>query len=476
MGQFIVFISSILFICLVLLIFKNKKETSLNLFLKIITLVFGVITTFKYFLSDSFIFVINGSVFNNVFYDKTDVLQTIIRWGYNLNFAVLPMAIFFDSRLFKNIASYVCLPFSVLSAVYFNHFMAYYLSTQGLGLHFTECFRYLYFVLELTLAISIPVIMQIKHKHLFNVKDKKEWLYFFLALPFIILLVMPPYVPQSLFGFSKVIVKVGAPYHYVWAGITVALIIALYYLFRFKDYKTRYMLCVFLTIVLFYHYNSIFLMGFTLPRLPIQLCNLAAYIYMIAIPFKRQKLFGFCALANIAGALVAFILSDFSVGAFGFWNMHFLYEHSLVLIIPVLTIALRIFPRINKKAIKYSFIGFSIYFVFCLVLGTILNGYSDVTGTRVNYFFLFDLNKAFSYFPILTKTGKVVLEFGRFELYPIVALIIYSAFTVFYLLIYYLLKKWYVFEDDRLALRESAIEIYEKITKRKSDFPRGYTD
>ena len=178
MCTIIVFLISTLLIGLSFL-FKEKHNKTFSKVLKILTLVFCGIGLFKYFLSDSFVFVINGSTYNGVYNDSTDVLQTVLRWGYYLNLAVMPMAIFFDSRLFKNILSYFCLPFSILSAVFFNDFMAYYMSPKGPGLSFAEWFRQAYFCIELILAISIPVVMQIKHKHYFNVKDKKELANFF---------------------------------------------------------------------------------------------------------------------------------------------------------------------------------------------------------------------------------------------------------------------------------------------------------
>ena len=215
-------------------------------------------------------------------------------------------------------------------------------------------------------------------------------------------------------------------------------------------------------------------MGFSIPRLPIQLCNLAAYLYLIAIPFKCQKLFQFCFIANLTGALLAIFLPDFMPGAFGFWTMHFTLEHSLVFMVPVLAMWLRIFPRVTRSALKYSFIGFSIYFVFCLTVGTILNGYADVTGFEVNYFFLFDLDKAFAIFPFFTFAERVHWQFGRFEIYPIFVLTIYVCFQLLCVVYYHVIRFIYNFEDDHMALRGSAIELYEKrtgkVSRRKKEF------
>ena len=463
-----------LIIGLSLILFKNKADKSFNKFLKIVVIIFCAIGFLRFFLSDSFVYVINGGSLYGVYYEKTDILQTILRWGYYINYAVLPMALFFNSRLFKNIASYICLPFSLLSTVFFTDYMGYFLSPQGPGLHLVDWFRYAFFIIELVLAISIPIMMQIRHKHYFNVKDKKEWRNFLLALPCIFIIMMPVYVPQSIIGYSSMLAKIGSPFHIIWIVSSLVLTLALYFIFRFTEYRTRFMLCVFLSIVLFFNYSSIFLMGITLPRLPIQLCNLAAYIYILAIPFRMKRLFQFSYLANITGAIIAFVASDFTGGALGFWNMHFVYEHTLVLIIPALAMALRIFPRIDIKALKYTAIGFSIYFVFCLTIGTLINGFSDITGTTVNYFFMFDLDKAFSYFPFLRFAENYPLSFGRFEFYPIIVLLIFVAFSLFYVLFYFLTKFLYKYDDDQFALRNSAIDLFEKKTKKKLKIPREF--
>ena len=475
MIQGIIFFISALIVCTAIYAKKKKHNERLNRFAAILTLTFSVVGFLRFFLSDSFVFVINGATYNGTYYEVTDVLQSVLRWGYYFNYAILPMAVFYDGRLFKNIASYVCLPFSVLSAIFFNDYMRYFLDPKGGGLHFAVWVRYAFFAVELILAISIPIVMQIRDRHVFRIKDKREWGIFLVTLPLIALLLIPPYIPQSLIGYSSMLAKIGSPFHIGWIAFCVLAAIVLYYLFRFKEKSKRNMLCVFLSLALFYHYNTIFLMGFSLSRLPVQLCNLAAYLYIIAIPFKRNKLFQFCYLANTMGAIIAIVAADFSGGgALSFWNMHFVYEHTLVFLVPILSLWLRIFPRFDRKALKYTFVGFTIYFVFCLISGTIINGYSDVLHTKVNYFFMFDLKKAFSYFPFLSFSENYMIKFGRFEIYPIVVSVIYVGFSALYLLFYFLTKFLYRYEDDRLNLRKSAIDLYEKITHKKSHRPLDF--
>lgn len=233
---------------------------------------------------------------------------------------------------------------------------------------------------------------------------------------------------------------------------------------------------MFLTILLFFHYDSLYLMGFTIKRLPFQLCNIAAYFYLVAMVFKLKKMFHFCFLANIVGTLIAILMPDFATGDFSFWTTHYVFEHSLVLLVPALVMGLRIYPRVSPKSIKYLYVGFTAYFLFAFITGVILNGYSDVTGETVNYFFMFDLEMAFDYFPFVTFAGNYPCVFGRFEFYPIIVGIIYVAFSLLCCLFYLLVKFCYKLEDDHLELRASSIDLYEKITKKTSRRPKQFID
>lgn len=476
MFPLLIFLLMVAASVLLTVLFYKRSEKSFDLLMKILTLLFCTVGFFRYMLSDSFVYVINGGYYDDIFYKATDPLQTVLRWGYYLGYAVLPMAIFFKSRLFRNIACYFCLPFTLLCAVFAEDFMVYFLAESGRGLHLFPAFRYAYFALELILAAVVPVLLMTVGKHVFHVKDKTEWKHFLVALPAIVLLMIPVYAPQSLFGYSKLIAGVGTTFHIGWVVLLLVVTLALYYLFRFKGYRERYMLCVFLSVVLFFHYDTLYLMGFSIPRLPIQLCNLAAYFYMIAIPFKLKRMFQFCFIANVTGALIAILMPDFMPGAFGFWTMHFTLEHSLVLMVPALAMGLRIFPRSETSALKYTWVGFSLYFVFCLTAGILFNGYSDVTGFEVNYFFLFDIGKATAMFPFISFVENFHLQFGRFELYPVFVLFMYVAFLLLCVCFYFLVRLFYKMEDDHLALRGSAIDLYEKMTGKPCRVKKDFVD
>ena len=475
MYQLITFGAAGVAVLLVLLLTKSGSAARTNT-LKIMSLAFCAIGFVRQWLADSIYLVINNSSYEGVVYDAQDPLQMILRWGYFAAYTVIPLAIFTKSRTIRNIAGYVVLPFAILSAVFFDDFMVYFTDPRANGIMMPEGPRAAYFALELVLAISLPILIHISERHVLRVKSRTEWLNLLFGTVGVAIAVVPSYLPQSFISYILQIPPMFGGYHLAWMGVILVIVIALYHLFRFRPYEERYALCLFLAVALFFHYNSLYLMGVTLKRLPFQLCNIAAYFFLFATVFKMKRFFHFCFIANTVGTLFAIIGPDFGYGMSSFWNVHFLYEHTFVLILPALLAGLRIFPRVNLKSLKPLLIGFSAYFFFCFILGTILNGYADVTGETVNYFYMFDLETAFDYFPFLTFTEDYFFTIGRFTVYPIVVSIVYVGFFSLCLLFYLFVRVLYKFEDDHLALRLSGIELYEKITGKTSRRPKHFVD
>lgn len=462
-------------VLIVLLLTKHNSRARAGV-LKVLTLAFCAVGFFRQWLADSIYLVINGGWFENVYYETGDTLQMILRWGYFASYSVIPMAVFSKIRVFRNIAGYVTLPFAILTAVFFNDFMAYFTDPAAHGFMWSEGLRAAYFVFELTLAIALPILIHISERHVFRVGSPREWVNFTVCTVGVAVATMPSYLPQAFIGYSQNIPARFGGYHIVWMAVILVVTLSLYYSFRFRSYEERYALCLFLAIALFFHYNSLYLMGHTLGRLPFQLCNIAAYFFLFATVFKLEKFFHFCFLANTVGTVFAIVGPDFGNGDASFWNVHFLYEHAFVLILPALLAGLRIFGRVNVGSLKYLWIGFTSYFLFCFVLGTIFNGYSDITGQKVNYFYMFDHEIAFDYFPFLTRTADIYITFGRFTVYPIVVSIVYVGFIVLCLLFYLLVRFFYKLEDDHLQLRGSGIDLYEKITGKTSRRPKHFVD
>ncbi|MBQ9801780.1 MAG: YwaF family protein [Clostridia bacterium] len=461
---------------LVLVLFARRTDASFFKGLRVMTVLFCAIGFFRFMLCDGFIYVINGGLMDTVYYESTDVLSTVLRWGYFAHYAVLPMAVFTKSRLFRNLACYYCLPFAVLSAVFFERFMPYFLQDTGRGIFAPPAFRYAYFVLELVLAMAIVLCLAIRERHLLRVRDAREWGRFLISLPFVAFLTMPSYVPQALVGYSSLRATTFGTYHLVWLAVLAVATLVLYHIFRFRSREDRYNLCLFLSLVLFFHYNSLYLMGFNLPRLPIQLCNLAAFFYMLVIPLKLPRFFQFCFIVNVTGTLIAILSPDFATTGLGFWNLHYIFEHSLVLMIPVLAMGLRIFPRLTRRSLKYMLIGFSCYFVFCVIGGGMLNIFSDYTGEEVNYFFMFDLDKAKSFVSFIGFVDVFSVTLGAYTFYPLMMIFVFIAFLMLCLVFYRFTLFCYTVEDDHLRLRNAGLDLLEQRRGRPTGRPRDFQD
>ena len=458
------------------LYFLRHKARGTSFYLKVLTAIFCAVGFLRLFLADAFILIVNGGAAANAYLSEPDYLQSVLRLGYYAGYSLLPMAVFFKTRVFRNLASYVFLPFALLTTVFFDRHAAYFFMEEALGYRIHPHLHGYIFMLELALAIAIPLLLQISEGHVFRVKSVREWLTLAVCLPLVYTATMPAYFIQSVFGSNGRYPALMSTYHIAWMALLLLATLALYYLFRFRPYCDRYAVCVFLSLALFYNYNTCFLLGMTLKRLPIQLCNLAAYLLLPAMIFKMKRLFQFCFIANMFGTVFAILLADFSQGYFAFWNVHFLLEHSLVLMVPALAMGLRIFPRVSAKSLKYFFIGFTVYFVFCFIMGTVINAYAAVPADRVNYFYMFDLDVAFDYFPFLTRAGDLCITIGIFKIYPIVIGIVYVGYSALCLLFCLLLRLFYRLEDDHLTLRRASIELYEKVTKKKSHRKTEFID
>ena len=479
----VLIVVSVVFLTFVpLYIFRNKiGSEKLQTTLKVLAIVLYSLAILRCFLSDSFIWVINGGTYDEKYYKTTDILQSLLRWGICFSYIVLPCAVFFKTKVLKNFAIYFCLPIALVSTYFYWDFMDYFLTPSGRAITTSAIFRHIEFSMELVLLILIPLMLRFCQKNKFDVKNKKEWLNFFVLLPLALMVTIPVTLPQSLFGFTtKYMVPLTLP-NFLWVGIIFALLIGLYFAFRFKDRETRVMICYFLALFLFYHYNSIYLMDLKMSRLPFQLCNLGSYLVLLALLIKKQWFFDFVLLANVPGAMIAFCVPDISEGMLSYWNIHFYIEHTWVFIIPLLMVALRVVPRPKlSSAIKHYFIGFSIYFMFCAISGVIANSYLYIPYhpffNKVNYFYIFD-TKVLAFLPFLSFTQKWAVTLNGYTFYPMYMLLIYILYSVFCMVFLYVYCSLMKVGDDHYRMRQVRIDLYQKRGRYKKHVPkREYID
>jgi len=422
----------------------KKAPNRLSSILKILAIVYPVIGVLRFLLSDAFV----ETVFN-----MQDPYESIIRWAYYIGYAVIPTAVYFENRLLRNISGVFSLPVALIYTLTFEHSMKYFLAEGGGGVMIPPVLRGIYHCLELTLAIAVPVLMHLCTGHRIKLDTLREPLLTLATIPLIMLLMMPVYIPQSTIGFSNIPSGSFSVLHFGWIAFLILEITLIYLFFRNRSPEEKYVLIVFITVAQFFNTNSIFLRGFTLSRMPLQLCSIAAFFYLVAIVFKKKRIFDFCYLANIVGGVVAIILADFSEDALAFWNLHYIHEHTFVMLVPILALSLGLAPRITKKSLKNALIIFSIYFISSFVLGSIINAVSPEEGYPVNFFYMFDYERALDYVPFVGFVGAIHIVIGAFEMYPILVGVIYIIFSLLIVGFYYLTRGIYRIKDKAVSKR-----------------------
>ena len=188
-------------------------------------------------------------------------------------------------------------------------------------------------------------------------------------------------------------------------------------------------------------------------RLPLQLCNIGAYLILVSLIFKNQKLFNFSIIVNLTGAIFALAAPDLEgKGLFYLWNMHFIFEHTNIIIIPILALCFKLFKKLDKYALRDCIVGFSCYFLLVLILGTLFNAIALKTGNnfyKANYLFMFDKVKAEKVIKGIGTIFDIKFNIGEFIVfYPVVQLLIFIVFATSCVLVYFLIKLVYLINDN----------------------------
>ena len=471
--EFWIIIVSLL-ISLALFIVKNKLPNfKVELLVKILAVIYFIFGFVRMFLPDDFLLVINGAYDYSQYFDSTDYLTSFLRWGYQTSLIVLPICAFFPkNKYIKRIIVFYCLPMLVANVLSWDSYMNYFLTREVLNVRFndpfgvgklSDGFRIWQLGIEFILALSIELYC-VSDKKIYKMNMKEFCNFIGILIP-VIIFTIPIYVPQSLFGYGTLKLTGFTLQNYIWILVMVLMTFIIYFIFRFQSKENRYIVCLFFAINLFVLYNNFYITGVTISRLPLQLCNLGCYLVLLAMITKSQKLFNFIFVANVAGTIIAIMVPDASSwkGIFSFFDFHFMYEHMMLFILPILMVSLKVFKRPDLKGLKHAIIGFSIYFMFCWICGLYLNSISNQTGVTVNYFYIFKTD-VLDALPFLSFTRTVYFTWGSYTCYPMYQFIIYLLYCLCCVIVYYLSNQLYKIADDHKKLRLIRIREWEEKT------------
>ena len=201
---------------------------------------------------------------------------------------------------------------------------------------------------------------------------------------------MPPFWPSFTFGYLRGPIRIidFTFYHRLFLYLAIIVPFALYFTLRSKTQNIINFSLTFISIgtciVFFMKYNY---RDFATPwSWPWHLCNTAMIILPICIIFKAKRFFYFTIFINVAGALLAMAMPNYSesTNVISYQMLDFWYNHWIAFFMPILCIALKLFERPKIKQFYYSLIFFFCYYVLMIVL----NVYFTAIGHNTDFFFI----------------------------------------------------------------------------------------
>lgn len=434
--------------------FIIRKKVVLDKIIKVFSVIFVVLMFINVLLPDSFVI----SLSEEELIGHKNYFEAFIRWFRLVSFLVISISIFYNKKTFNKIAIYFCLPIAIINLVIYFMYLPD-ITTDNLkgiaNIRFfgegfrsfisNDIFRSSFFGLISLLELVILIYILYKEYKDLKFKNIKEFIIFFITLISLILVIIPIYIPQYLIGYTNIILKTYSFAHLIWVLSLTIIFICLHFIFKKQSYENKFILLLILALSLLIGYNQMFssINELTFERMPLQLCNIGSYLILITLLTKNKKLFSFTLIVNVVGALIALSILGVDEKGIGYlWNIHYILEHSGVVIIPLLCLSLGIFPKIEKADIKFVLIGFISYFIIVLGLGTHLNSIYTNTGNdffEVNYLFMFNKEVASDMIPFAGKLFDLTINIGAHTYYPMIQGAVFFTFLslcfgVFYFL------------------------------------------
>lgn len=430
---------------------RGRNEPLLDKIIKLMTVLYLALAFLDVFLPDYFMCSLELDALAKIEGGK---FHAILRWANYVCFTVLPIAVFQKNKYFEKIASFFCLPVAIVNVACFYQYLPYFTSRGGGGLRnvlilsdsfkdflLNDVFRAIFFGATCLFQLLALLMLTLRNaKKLAVAKD--EILNLALIFLGVTYMSLPIFVPQYLFGHVDIMMTRFSITHILWIVGIAAIIVALYFIFRNRSYEARYLLVLSMSWALLMQFSQMFSASSNLNvmKLPLQLCNLGSYFALLMLLKKSEKLYNFALIVNVVGAVVAIIILD--IGAdishlSRLWVVHYIVEHTKVLVVPILCLVLKIFKPLSMKSLKYFSLGFLIYYAVVFAVGTVSNGFGRIFANEsfasffyANHLFMFDKEIARGLVGFTDPLFDMKIALGPFEIYPAVQLLVLAVFML----------------------------------------------
>lgn len=456
---------------------KHKTQKGYNIFLKITSLVVGIVFLFRYMLHEDTI----QNVFNltnSPFGSKTEtVFGILVVWFSYIASLSVSLHGFFKFKLTDNILKFIVLPLSIfVTSLLGINLVAVTGTTQ-------YSIRAFLLVIETGVVLGYSLMILINEtnwKNLFKKSKNKEktdkkltknkinnqffkkilnfisknWCYVFIVIA-LFLSVMPPFTLQGLFGFKYQTHKLldFEIDHRIILYIGIILPFIVHFSLRNKDFQTRKFVLLYICLgtLVSFSLTRRFEVFTDVTNWPLHLCNTAMYIMPIVLIFNMKKFFYFTYFINVAGAFLAMIMPNYSATADAYQTsiVIFYINHFIAFFMPILFVSLGMFEKPKLKQFIYSMIGFAAYFLLVLIINSIFTGMFEAgLATKTTDFFF--VNSDF----IADKLGKWAEDLREGFVITFVVngikLTFYWLYQILFFIVYVFigLGMWFIFEQS----------------------------
>ena len=320
---------------------------------------------------------------------------------------------------------------------------------------------------HLIFALEIGVGLGLSTRHLFDgfkIKQTvKQWLITVAIAIGAFVIAMPAWIPQCILGYGSVAIQIDdfTIYHRIALYLSIFIALSIHFLFNRCTYEQRRLALIIISMATMITFS--YLLSFeelsSMANWPLHLCNTAMYIIPLVLIFKLDKLYYFTIFINVLGAFLAMIMPNtdganwLASRTFQFWSNHY-----MALLLPLLLMSLRIFPRPKMKQFTYSLIAFFGYYALVLVANAVLTGMGDSTDFFfINSDFVADkLGKWAEDLRNVTFDLNTILKIGdyKFIIYPIYQLIYFTVYIVLSFAMWFLYEQVFEITDTYAIISE----------------------
>ena len=172
--------------------------------------------------------------------------------------------------------------------------------------------------------------------------------------------------------------------HIIFLSSNLVFLLGAYFIMRHKSIEDKNWLFAALTCsgifnFFYYPYQS-------LNNVPLHLCNAAIILMFVAFIFKVEGVFYFTYFVNVIGALFAMMMPNWHPDAFSLMSIRFWYNHVYAFVVPILGVALHVYPRPKLQQMFKAILWFTLYYIVVAICNPWFSSYPG-QGT-ISYFFI----------------------------------------------------------------------------------------